>query len=255
MVKKLGLVLVLLFILTANCMAASPLGREIQADLQGFNGKVGIYAKNLKTGKEIKFNDSEVFPTASTSKLIVAMATYQYLYPSGNVQQKARYDNDVKYMIVVSDNAAFDDLLSEIDGKKSDALIKVEKDLRLKKTQIHSDDAYKKYSYHSVTTPGEMGKVFENLFLGKYLNKAKTNDMKYYLANTIFSDEIPRYMLTPVYHKVGELDDVLCDVGVVDDGKDQILISAYTRTNQSATYASDFIANISAKIYNELRRK
>jgi hypothetical protein len=30
-------------------------------------------------------------------------------------------------------------------------------------------------------------------------------------------------METRVYHKVGALDNLLCDVGIVDDGKDQIL--------------------------------
>jgi beta-lactamase class A len=75
------------------------------------------------------------------------------------------------------------------------------------------------------------------------------------LTNSIFQEEIPRYMDTPVMHKVGQLDDILCDVGVVDDGKDQILISVFTKTDQSEEYASDFIAGISAKLYNELRRK
>ncbi|QJW48234.1 serine hydrolase [bacterium BFN5] len=254
MVKRVSLILLFLILMTANALAAS-LDREIKADLKGFNGQVGIYAKNLKTGKEVKFNDNVIFPTASTSKLVVALATYQYLYPNASQQQKYQYENDIKYMMVVSDNDSFDHLINEITKSKSNALTKVVKDLRLKKTQIHSQDAFEKYDYHSVTTPGEMGKVFENIFLGKYLDKQRTNDLKYYLANTIFTDEIPRYMLTPVYHKVGQLDDVVCDVGVIDDGKDQILISAYTRTNQSDIYASDFIANISAKLYNQLRRK
>lgn len=254
MAKRISLILFFLILMTANAIAAS-LDREIKADLNGFNGQVGIYAKNLKTGKEVKFNDNIIFPTASTSKLVVALATYQYLYPNASQQQKNQYENDIKYMMVVSDNASFDDLLNEISKSKSNALTKVVKDLQLKKTQIHSQDAFEKYAYHSVTTPSEMGKVFESIFLGRYLDKQRTNDLKYYLANTIFTDEIPRYMLTPVYHKVGQLDDVICDVGVIDDGKDQILISAFTRTNQSDTYASDFIANISAKLYNQLRRK
>jgi beta-lactamase class A len=54
-------------------------------------------------------------------------------------------------------------------------------------------------------------------------------------------------------HKVGELDDILCDVGVVDDGKNQIVISIYTQTDQGAEYASDFIATLAARLYNDLR--
>ncbi|MEG6586809.1 serine hydrolase [Dendrosporobacter sp. 1207_IL3150] len=255
MVRKIPIILVVLLMFSTTAFAASALEKEIKKDLNSFNGKVGVYAKNLKTGKVFDYNENEVFPTASTSKLVVAMATYQYLYPTADARKKSMYDNDIRYMMVISDNASFDELLIELDTKKPDALKKVTNDLRLKKTQIHSKEAYKKYNYHSVTTPSEMAKVFETIYTDKYLDKRKTNDLKYYLGNTIFHDEIPRHMMTPVYHKVGQLDDVLCDVGVIDDGKDQILISAYTRTKQSDVYASDFIANISAKLYNELRRK
>ncbi|MCP6429337.1 class A beta-lactamase-related serine hydrolase, partial [Klebsiella pneumoniae] len=80
------------------------------------------------------------------------------------------------------------------------------------------------YSYHSVTTPYEMSKVLESIYREKYIDKKNVRRLKDDLASTIFHDEIPRYMQVPVFHKVGELDDVLCDVGVVQDGHDPILI-------------------------------
>lgn len=253
--KVIALLLLISNFSLINVYAAGPFEREIRTDLTQFDGKVGIYAKNLRTGKVIEYNEDQVFPTASTSKLVVAMATYKYIYPNAIYAKKSIYDDDVNYMMTVSDNTSFSDLLDEIDSYNPDALAKVARDLRLKRTLIHSEDAFKKYNYHSVTTPFEMAKVFETIYQGKYLGKEKSNVLKYELANTIFHEEIPRYMLTPVMHKVGELDDVLCDVGIVDDGKDQILISAYTKTQQPTYYASDFIANISAKLYNALRRK
>lgn len=253
--KVISLLLLIVSFMTTGVGAGAPLEKEIKNDLNQFNGKVGIYAKNLRTGKVIEYNEDNVFPTASTSKLVVAMATYKYLYPNMGYSKKDLYDTDIRYMMTVSDNDSFSELLQEIDAYKPDALNKVVRDLRLKKTQIHSNDAFRRYNYHSVTTPYEMAKVFETIYQEKYLGKDKSNVLKYELANSIFYDEIPRYMLTPVMHKVGELDDVLCDVGVVDDGKDQILISAYTRTQQPTDYASDFIASISAKLYNALRRK
>lgn len=255
MLKKVAVFLLIILNVTTVSVFAASLESEIKNDLNTFDGKVGIYAKNLRTGKVIEFNEDVVFPTASTSKLVVAMATYKYLYPQANYSKRELYDTDIKYMMTVSDNASFDQLLDEIDAYRPDALSKVVKDLRLKNTQIHSEEAFKRYNYHSVTTPYEMAKVLENINSDKYLGKDKSSVLKYELANSIFHEEIPRYMLTPVIHKVGQLDDVLCDVGIVDDGKDKILISAYTRTQQSDEYASDFIANISAKLYNALRRK
>ena len=252
--KKITVVLVLLSIFTTTALAASSLEREIKGDLNGFNGKVGVFAKNLKTGKTLEFNQDVVFPTASTSKLVVALATYKYLYPAAGIDKTNEYDEDIKLMMTVSDNDCFQELVDEIDTNKKDALVKVVKDLHLRQTQIHSDIAFSQYGYHSITTPYEMARVFESIYMNKYLSKEKSDILKNELANSIFHDEIPRYMLTTVFHKVGELDGVLCDVGIVQDGHDPILISFYTDTADHV-YSSNFIATESAKLYNALRRK
>ncbi|VBB08973.1 Hypothetical protein LUCI_4259 [Lucifera butyrica] len=254
MFKKIMLIFTVLTVVTTNALAASSLEKEIKNDLQGFNGKVGVFAKNLDTGKTIQFNQDDVFPTASTSKLIVALATYKYLYPQAETAKASQYDQDIALMMTVSDNNSFQELLNEFDSTHPEVLNQVVKDFRLHRTQIHSEEAFNKYRYHSVTTAYEMAKVFEKIYKDKYLDKNKSEQLKDELANTIYNDEIPRYMLTPVFHKVGELDDVLCDVGVVQDGHDPILISFYTAT-QDHEYSSNFIAAESAKLYNALRRK
>ncbi|MDU2064698.1 MAG: serine hydrolase [Sporomusaceae bacterium] len=254
MIRKMILLVIVLTIFTTNAFAAAKPEIEIKNDLKGFNGRVGVFAKNLNTGKMIEFNQDDVFPTASTSKLVVALATYKYLYPKAGADTANKYDQDIELMMTISDNNSFQELLDEIDATNKDALTKVTKDLHLRKTKIHSEDAFNSYRYHSITTPYEMAKIFESIYTNKYLNKAKGEQLKSELANTIFHDEIPRYMATTVFHKVGELDDILCDVGVIQDGHDPILISFYTATADH-TYSSDFIATESAKLYNALRRK
>jgi beta-lactamase class A len=246
---------VLLTVWLAVPVMAAPLASEIGSDIRGFNGKVGVYAKNLKTRKSYSFQADTIFPTASTSKLVVALSVYKYLYPRSAAGDKEDYDDAISRMMVVSDNNAFYELLEDIKDKRPDALVKVTRDLRLKKTKIHNEEAFRKFNYHSVTTPYEMAKVMESINTEKYLGREKSSMMKDELANTIFHDEIPRFMLTKVMHKVGELDNILTDVGIVDDGKDQILISIFTDTAESSAYASDFIAHTSAKLYNLLRRK
>ena len=249
MLKKLiPIYMTVIIALSGATASASPaLEKEIANDLKQFNGQVGVFAKNLKTEKTIKYNQDTIFPTASTSKLIVALATYKYLYPKAPTYKQNEYDQDIDLMIKVSDNNTFEALLNEFDTTKKDGFDKVERDLRLSKTEIHDEQAFKKYSYHSVTTPYEMSKVLETIYKEKYIDKKHVKRLKDDLANTIFQDEIPRYMQVPVFHKVGELDDVLCDVGVIQDGHDPILISFYTRTGDHS-YSSDFIANVSAKL-------
>lgn len=222
-----------------------------------FSGKAGLYAKNHKTGQIISFNADEIFATASTHKLVVALAVYKYIYPEVPVDKKREYDQLIKKMMVISDNPAFYELLTEIEQRKPAALTQVLQDLNLTKTRIHSDEAYKKYSYHSVTTPQEMAIIMETIYNEQYLGKEMSAILKEELAKTIYKEEIPRHMSdNKVMHKVGQLPDgVLNDVGVVDDGKDQILISAFSKTQESPDYASDFLAKLAAKAYDVLRTK
>lgn len=251
--KKIAIVFLLFMLNAALCSAASK--NDINLCINNFDGNVGIYAQNLKTGKTFGYNRDVVFPTASTSKLVVALATYRYLYPKASAEEREKYDNYIKDMMITSDNDAFICLLSELGENDSNLLKKVIKDLKLSKTLIHSEEAFRKYDYHSVTTPYEMAKIMMTINNEKYLGRIKSRIMKDELANTIYNEEMPRFMLTKVMHKVGELDDVLCDVGIVDDGRDKILISIYTVTDRPVDYASDFIADMSALLYNYLRRK
>lgn len=252
MFKRLIALSMIMFVSTTSSFAASSLEKEIKDDLTSFNGKVGVFAKNLKTGKNYRFKDDEVFPAASTSKLIVSLAAYKYLYPAAPKEKKDEYDYGVNVMLTVSDNEYFSAFLSEFDDRNRNELSKTVKDLGLRKTQIHSESAFNRYQYHSVTTAYEMGRVLETIYRDKYIAKDKTLLMKQELRNSIFQDEIPRHMETPVVHKIGQLNNLLCDVGIIEDGHAPILVSVYTITDDER-YASDFIAAIAAKLYNALR--
>lgn len=276
MLKTVTTIFVLLFLLTASACGTinapqskpepttppnqSPSqpdwNRQLHDRLNQFDGKTGLYAKNLKTGQTFSFNQDSIFPTASTHKLLVSLAVYKYLYSEASITDKKRYDNNIKKMLVISDNPAFYELLDDIAQKRPDALTRVLADLKLVHTRIHSREAFTKYGYHSVTTPAEMAVVFETIYNEAYLGKEFSSILKEELSKTIFKEEIPRFMQNiKVLHKVGELPEVLCDVGIIDDGRDQILISSYTSTRRPTPYASNFIANISAKAYNLLRTK
>lgn len=242
---------------SANQTQPEPdLSGQFHRSLEQFDGTAGLYAKNMKTGQTLSFNQDAVFPTASTQKLVVVLAIYKYLYPEASISDKKYYDTNIKKMMVISDNPAFYELLNDMEHKKPDALTRVLSDLKLIHTRIHSREAFIKYGYHSVTTPFEMTVVFETIYNETYLGKEFSAILKEELGKTIFNEEIPRFMPnTKVLHKVGELPGVQCDVGLVDDGRDQILISAYTTSRRPPPYASNFIANTSATAYNLLQTK
>ncbi len=230
--------------------------RGIRLEAGRFDGQAGIFAKNLGDGRTVEVNAEKIFPTASTHKLLVAMAVYRYLYPDAAPAQRRAYDRAIKAMMVTSDNPAFYRLLDEIAARRPDALTKVLSDLHLTHTRIHSGEAFRRYGYHSVTTPREMAAVFEAIYNETYLGKEMSAILKEELANTIYREEIPRFMQrSRVMHKVGALPGLLCDVGIVDDGRDRILISVFATTRRPEKYASNFIAHVSAASYNALRTK
>ena len=239
-----------------NQQSNEPIENKIKRDIDKFNGHAGIFAKNLQSGKAIAINEDKIFPTASTHKLVVALATYKYLYANVSTEKKKQYDEHIRKMMQVSDNPSFHHLLREIEKLKPDALSQVLRDLQLKSTWVHSEDAFRKYGYHSVTTPKEMAVIFEAIYRENYLGKEMSVILKEELAKTIFKDEIPRFMQkNKVMHKVGSLPGMLCDVGIIDDGKDQILISIYTTSKQPEKQSSLFIAETSAKLYKALSTK
>ena len=45
------------------------LEKKIKETIRGFNGDVGVYVKNLRTGKTVAINADTVFPTASIVKI------------------------------------------------------------------------------------------------------------------------------------------------------------------------------------------
>lgn len=224
-------------------------------DVSDFAGTIGIYAQNLRTGKTLTYHSEDIFPAASTAKLIVALAVYHYLYDDAYPAEQTRYDNYIDLMMRVSDNDTYAELLEEMHELNPNPLDLVIRDLALTHTMVSDPQAKETYDYFSVTTPLDMALVLEHIVKEDYLSRRHSARLKDALANTIFREEIPRYLPpgVTVMHKVGALDDSYSDVGLIDDGTDQILISIYTRTEYGETYASDYMAAAAEAIYRQLK--
>ena len=49
------------------------LDKKLQEAITGFNGDIGIYVKNLRTGKTVAINADTIFPTASIVKVPILL--------------------------------------------------------------------------------------------------------------------------------------------------------------------------------------
>ena len=88
------------------------LTRAIAAAVAGFHGKVGVYARQLKSGREAALNADETFPTASLIKIPILLTLFERI-DRGEVDYNAE--------LIYRSTRAYDDgdvLASYQDGKK-----------------------------------------------------------------------------------------------------------------------------------------
>ena len=55
------------------------LTREVAEALQGFHGEVGVYIRNLRTGRTVEINADSLFPTASMVKVPILCGVFDKL--------------------------------------------------------------------------------------------------------------------------------------------------------------------------------
>src|ERR1700743_2938366 len=96
---RIKLLLLLLAISsTAFAQTDNKLTTQLQDAIKGFNGQIGIYVKNLKTGKTAAINADTLFPTASMIKVSIQCAVMDKI-EKGEMQynQKLGYRDSLLY--------------------------------------------------------------------------------------------------------------------------------------------------------------
>src|SRR6202165_3767540 len=92
--------LFLLLVISATTFAQTDnkLTAQLQDAVKGFNGQVGIYVKNLKTGKTAVINADTLFPTASMIKASIQCGLMDKI-EKGEIQynQKLVYRDSLLY--------------------------------------------------------------------------------------------------------------------------------------------------------------
>ena len=68
------------------------LNAKLLEAINGFNGDIGIYVKNLRTGKTVSINVDTVFPTASIVKVPILLGVMDKIE-----KKELGYDQPVEY--------------------------------------------------------------------------------------------------------------------------------------------------------------
>ena len=191
------------------------LQRKIESEIQGFNGKIGVYIKNLENGKTVSINADTIFPTASIVKVPILIGTMDKIHKGElNYKQELVYRDSLLYegvdilgsfedsskielgkvimlMLTMSDNTA-SLWLQKLAGTGT-RINNILDSMGYVHTRVNSRtqgrlDNWKQYGWGQ-TTPWEMANLMERISDGGVISKERSEQMLRLMGRN-FWDEV-----------------------------------------------------------------
>jgi len=247
---------------------------QLKTATKGFNGQVGIYVHNLKTGKTVGINADTLFPTASMIKVSILSGLMDKI-EKGEMQynQKLVYRDSLLYagtdilgsfkdkdtiqvskvallMITMSDNTASTWLQKLVGGDYINNWLDQNgfKVMRVNSRIPARKAIWEVYGW-GVTTPREMCRLFTLIHDGKVVSPAASERMSRML-NRIFWDntalsQIPPYVQT--LSKQGAVDASRSETVLVNAPHGDYVFSVITKNNKDQRWVSDNEASVLIK--------
>ncbi|KAA3611342.1 MAG: serine hydrolase [Calditrichaeota bacterium] len=190
------------------------LQKKLEKTVVGFEGEVGIFVKNLSTGKSASINSEKIFPTASMIKVPILLTIFDkinlgelkynqeliykdsLLYPGSDLLgsfkdgEKITLSKLVMLMITTSDNTASLWLQhlagtgTDINGYLSDNGFEM---TRVNSRTEGRKEDWQKYGWGQ-TTPKEMAELLVSIHQGKAVGKSADEEMYRVLCNIYLND-------------------------------------------------------------------
>lgn len=262
---------------TASAQALDQLRPRLERRIAAHHGTVGLYVKDLTTNEYLSIRGNEQFPSASVIKVpilvellaqvergpikltdpMIMLASDQR--PGSGVLQflstphTLTVGDAAMLMIILSDNSATNLIIDKVGIRNVNARMD---SLGLKATRLHAkvflgasttiDTAATRQWGLGVTTPMEMGTLFEKLYRGTAVSEPASKQMLDMLRRNFDYEEIPR-LLPPgvsVAHKTGKLDASRSDCGIVYNQVRDYVLCIFTRDNQDRSWRLDTEARV-----------
>ena len=254
----------------------------LEQTIDGFNGNIGIYVKNLKTGKTTSINGDTIFPTASIVKVPILVGVMDkiqkgeldynqeliykdsLLYEGVDILGSFRSDEKIvlkkiiMLMLTTSDNTASLWLQSLAGtGTRINALLD---SAGLKITRINSRTPGRE-SNRSIygwgqTTPKEMGILLELIYKNQIISVEACERMQRCLGRNFWDEneaisQVPPYI--EVFSKNGCVDSVRSEVLLVNAPHNPYIFCIFTKNNKDTRWTHDNEAwALARKISKEL---
>ncbi len=284
--------LLFLFVLTSTiCFAQKTdkkLQKQIETLIQGFNGDIGVYVKDLTNGKVVAINADTVFPTASVIKIPIMVGVMDkmakgelgyhqevvykdsLLYAGVDILGSFKQDEKIEIskllmlMLTMSDNTASLWLQSLAGtGTRINAIMD---SLQLPNTKVNSRtpgrEAIRSVYGWGQTTPREIGTLIEKIYQGQIVNRAASNRMLR-LLNRNYWDAVSLSQIPPyatVFSKNGAVNATRNEVLLVKGERSNYVFSVFTKNNKDESWASsneawELTRKLSALLWNYFEPK
>lgn len=240
----------------------------IKKEIAGFRGTIGIYIKNLKTGKTVSINSDTVFPTASVVKVPILIGvmdkllkkefsydstfTYWYkdslLYPGEDILGEFKDGGQIRIkklimlMLTTSDNTA-----SLWLQKLAGTGIRINElldSLGYKNTRVNSRtpgrEEIRKVFGWGQTTPKEIASIFERIYYRLMFSPAASERIMRCLGRNYWDEDegisqIPPYI--EVFSKNGCINATRNEIMLVNAPHSPYIFSIFTKNNKDQSWA------------------
>jgi beta-lactamase class A len=232
---------------------------------KGFHGDIGIFVKNLKTGKTVAINGDSIFPTASIVKVTILIglmdkinrgelfydSAFVYkdslLYAGEDIlgsfknNEKILLKKIIMLMLTTSDNTA--SLWLQSLAGKGTRINEILDSLGLRDTRINSRTPGREINRGTYgwgqTTPSEMGKLLEMIYKNQIISPAICERMMRCLGRNYWDENEAISQIPPgieVFSKNGCVDASRSEVLLVNAPHHPYIFCIFTKNNTDTSW-------------------
>jgi beta-lactamase class A len=240
------------------------LQQRVEKTIQGFNGSIGVYIKNLKNNKIVSINADTIFPTASMVKIPILIGIMDKINNGElDYHQQLKYRDSLLYAgvdilgsfkdtekielgkvmmlsLTMSDNTA--SLWLQSLAGKGIRINEILDSLGFKYTRVNSRTPGREANRNEFgwgqTTPKEMGTLMEKISKGKIISKERSAQMLRLLGRNYWDEQAISQIPSDVFiaSKNGAVDESRSEVMFVNGRGARYIFCVCTKNNKDQSW-------------------
>lgn len=271
----LAVLFLLPFVVTAQ-KTDKKLQSKLEEAIYGFKGEIGIYVKNLRTGKTVAINADTIFPSASIVKVPILVGIMNKInngelkYDSSLVYKDSlmyagsdilgSFKNNEKVllkkvmmlMLTTSDNTA--SLWLQSLAGTGTRINEIMEATGLKSTRVNSrtpgrEENRTQYGWGQ-TTPADMGRLFEKIYRSEIISATACERMMRSLGRNYWDVDEAISIIPPtieVFSKNGCVNASRSEVLLVNAPNNPYVFCIFTKNNKDVSWTHENEAWVMAR--------